>query len=420
MAAFGLGEGFLVLLAARKGVPARAVRGGRAGGRRHLAAVPGPHPAAAAALAGAADGARHHPGLPVVVRARDRDDRRRPVLRHALPAPADRRGGVRSLPVRHGVRADAPRGADDGGAAAWGCGPRCGRGGVAMRSEPDAVAARPPGRRRGDRCCSSPSRPSSWCRCSGSWRPRSARRTCRRRGPSSGCPIPCRPRGVGAPVHAAAVRALPGQLAARGRGGRAAVAAHGVRGGLRHAPSSPRRCAGRWSSRSVVLLLVPVTALWLTRFLLYAAVGITDTPLALIAPALLGGSPLFVLLYFVGVPTHPAGAHRGGPPGGQSGPIGAWWRVGLPLVVPTTVVVGHARVPAVLGRLHLAHPLPAHGRLGDADRRPAAAAAAGPQRLAGADGGGGGAGGARGAAVRRGQRTVPARRPAGGHVRRAG
>jgi multiple sugar transport system permease protein len=89
---------------------------------------------------------------------------------------------------------------------------------------------------------------------------------------------------------------------------------------------------------SVTFLLVPVTALWLTRFLLYSAAGITDTPLVLLAPALLGGSPLFVLLYtwaFRRIPQELIDAARLE----GAGAIGAWWRVGLPLVVPTTVAV---------------------------------------------------------------------------------
>ncbi len=90
---------------------------------------------------------------------------------------------------------------------------------------------------------------------------------------------------------------------------------------------------------SVVALLVPVTALWLTRFLLYAAAGLIDTPLVLVAPALLGGSPLFVLLYtwaFRRIPPELVEAARLE----GIGAVGAWWRVGLPLVMPTTVAVG--------------------------------------------------------------------------------
>lgn len=49
---------------------------------------------------------------------------------------------------------------------------------------------------------------------------------------------------------------------------------------------------------SVALLLVPVTALWLTRFLLLQWAGLTDTLFVLVIPALAGSSPLFVLLFY--------------------------------------------------------------------------------------------------------------------------
>jgi len=88
----------------------------------------------------------------------------------------------------------------------------------------------------------------------------------------------------------------------------------------------------------LVLLLVPVTALWLTRFLLFNAAGITDTPLALIAPAAMGGSPLFVLLYawaFRRIPSELIETARLE----GAGAITTWWRIGLPLTVPTSVAV---------------------------------------------------------------------------------
>lgn len=49
---------------------------------------------------------------------------------------------------------------------------------------------------------------------------------------------------------------------------------------------------------SVAGLLTPPTALWLARFPLFRLLGWLDTPLALIAPALIGGSPFFVLLLY--------------------------------------------------------------------------------------------------------------------------
>ena len=49
----------------------------------------------------------------------------------------------------------------------------------------------------------------------------------------------------------------------------------------------------------LVLAMVPVTAVWIPRFVLFDALELVGTYAPLVAPALMGGSPLFVLLYFV-------------------------------------------------------------------------------------------------------------------------
>ncbi len=89
---------------------------------------------------------------------------------------------------------------------------------------------------------------------------------------------------------------------------------------------------------SVALLLVPVTATWLTRFLLFNAVGLTDSLLALVVPALAGSSPLFVLIYYWAFRRVSADvfemAHLDG-----AGPFTTWLRVGLPAVIPASVAV---------------------------------------------------------------------------------
>jgi multiple sugar transport system permease protein len=89
---------------------------------------------------------------------------------------------------------------------------------------------------------------------------------------------------------------------------------------------------------SVALLLVPITALWLTRFLVLSWVGLTDSLLALVVPALAGSSPLFVLLYYWTFRRVSADifemAHVDG-----AGPITVWCRIALPNAWPTTVAV---------------------------------------------------------------------------------
>lgn len=49
---------------------------------------------------------------------------------------------------------------------------------------------------------------------------------------------------------------------------------------------------------SLAILLIPLTTLWLTRFILFKWLGLINTPFALIVPALAGSSPLFVLLFY--------------------------------------------------------------------------------------------------------------------------
>lgn len=89
---------------------------------------------------------------------------------------------------------------------------------------------------------------------------------------------------------------------------------------------------------SVALLLVPITALWLTRFLLFSWVGLTDSLLALVVPALAGSSPLFVLLFYWTFrrvsPEIFETAHLDG-----AGAFTVWRRIALPNARPTVVAV---------------------------------------------------------------------------------
>lgn len=56
----------------------------------------------------------------------------------------------------------------------------------------------------------------------------------------------------------------------------------------------------RWAIGGlVVLLMIPASALWVPRFVLFDAVGLTGTWAPLIAPALLGASPVLILLYAI-------------------------------------------------------------------------------------------------------------------------
>lgn len=90
---------------------------------------------------------------------------------------------------------------------------------------------------------------------------------------------------------------------------------------------------------ALLLLMVPSTALWLTRFVLFTQFGLVDTLWALLAPAFMGTSPLFVLLFYWAFRRIPPelfeSAHLDGANAWQ---IWAW--IALPLVRPTIIAVG--------------------------------------------------------------------------------
>jgi multiple sugar transport system permease protein len=88
----------------------------------------------------------------------------------------------------------------------------------------------------------------------------------------------------------------------------------------------------------LLLLMVPVTAVWLTRFSVFKTLGLTNTPVPLVAPALMGGSPLFVLLYAVAFRRLPPELFEAARLEGASA-WRIWRRVALPLVRPTTAAV---------------------------------------------------------------------------------
>lgn len=100
---------------------------------------------------------------------------------------------------------------------------------------------------------------------------------------------------------------------------------------------SPRQ--QRWGiALSIGALLTPPTALWLARFPLFRLLGWIDTPLPLIAPALIGGSPFFVLLLHHAYRRIPTERIEAAALDGAS-PWQIWHRVALPAVRGTTGAV---------------------------------------------------------------------------------
>lgn len=89
----------------------------------------------------------------------------------------------------------------------------------------------------------------------------------------------------------------------------------------------------------VVAASIPLTAIWVPRFVLFEWLGLSRSVLPLVAPALFGASPLFVLLYFVALRRLGADQFDAARLEGLGLPA-QWWRIALPQVRPTTVAVG--------------------------------------------------------------------------------
>lgn len=94
--------------------------------------------------------------------------------------------------------------------------------------------------------------------------------------------------------------------------------------------------------RAVALLVVaasiPLTFIWVPRFVLFEWLGLSRSVVPLLSPALFGASPLFVLLYFVAMRRLGADQFDAARLEGLGLPA-QWWRIALPQVRPTTVAV---------------------------------------------------------------------------------
>jgi multiple sugar transport system permease protein len=100
----------------------------------------------------------------------------------------------------------------------------------------------------------------------------------------------------------------------------------------------PRRSRVFLIGLCVVVLMVPATSLLVGRVSVFRWLGLTDTPIPLMAPALLGMSPLFVLLYAwttsrLSSDLFDLALERG------LSPVATWWRVAMPLQRGTTAAV---------------------------------------------------------------------------------
>ena len=98
-----------------------------------------------------------------------------------------------------------------------------------------------------------------------------------------------------------------------------------------------------WRLRLTVVsfgaLMVPLTAVWLTRFLLFKEAGLLDSRWALIVPAFGGTSPFYALLFLWTFLRVPAGLFEAARLVG-AGALRVWAGVAMPLARPTIIAVG--------------------------------------------------------------------------------
>jgi multiple sugar transport system permease protein len=108
--------------------------------------------------------------------------------------------------------------------------------------------------------------------------------------------------------------------------------------GLCGLPRRPRRII---AAITIGAAMVPTTALLVGRFGVFGALGVTDTLIPLMAPALLAESPFHVLFYFwcfrrISPEIFDAARLEG------MSEVAVYWRVALPLVKPITLAVAVA------------------------------------------------------------------------------
>ena len=105
----------------------------------------------------------------------------------------------------------------------------------------------------------------------------------------------------------------------------------------------------RWRLRlislSVICLMVPLTAIWLPRFILFKEAGLINERMALAVPALMGTSPLYALLFLWAFLRVPREIYEAAKIDG-AGLYRVWGQIALPLARPVVFAV------AVLSFVH--------------------------------------------------------------------
>ena len=89
---------------------------------------------------------------------------------------------------------------------------------------------------------------------------------------------------------------------------------------------------------SVVALMIPTTALWVPRFVIFERIGLIDSLWALMTPALMATSPFYVLIFALAYSRIPKGLFEAARIEGLS-PLRTWATIAWPLARPAAFAV---------------------------------------------------------------------------------
>lgn len=89
---------------------------------------------------------------------------------------------------------------------------------------------------------------------------------------------------------------------------------------------------------SIIALMIPVSALWVPRFVMFRWMGLIDTPWVLMLPALMATTPFFVLIFALAYARIPRYLFEAAVVEGAR-PLKVWRGVALPLARPATFAV---------------------------------------------------------------------------------
>lgn len=89
---------------------------------------------------------------------------------------------------------------------------------------------------------------------------------------------------------------------------------------------------------NIVWLIVPAPAMWLPRFLIFKQLGWIDSFAALIAPAIMGTSPFYILLFYIAFARVSREVYEAARMDG-AGTLRIWYSIALPLALPSVITV---------------------------------------------------------------------------------